>query len=47
VRQALEQGIASASEQPSCMDLTADLVGCSQGQRDLSTNPRHMDDFGR
>jgi len=32
----------------SALDKAGDLVGCfSGGPSDLSTNPRHLDDFGR
>lgn len=31
----------------SCLDLAEDLVGCVSGPRDLSTNPEHLDGFGR
>lgn len=31
----------------SCLDLARDLAGCVQGPEDLSTNPDHMEDFGR
>lgn len=27
--------------------LAADLVGCVEGPADLSTSPRHLEDFGR
>jgi hypothetical protein len=37
----LEEGEASP------LDSIADLVGCVKGPRDLSTNPRHMEGFGR
>jgi len=31
----------------SCLDFARDLAGCVQGPPDLSTNPAHMDDYGR
>jgi hypothetical protein len=49
VRQALEeqrQGKNSKSEK-SCAELMAEFSGFFQGPRDLSTNPKHMRDFGK
>ena len=38
----------SAAAAPSALDLVGDLAGCfSGGLADLSSNPRHLDDFGR
>lgn len=38
----------SAAAAPSALDLVGDLAGCfSGGPADLSSNPRHLDDFGR
>lgn len=31
----------------SCLDLARDLAGCVEGPEDLSTNPIHMEDYGR
>lgn len=40
-----QRGARSA---PSALDLVGDLAGCfSGGPADLSSNPRHLDDFGR
>ena len=39
------QGARAA--QCSCLELAGDLVGCVEGPRDLSTNPRHMRGFGQ
>ena len=46
VRQALEQ----QRRQPgkgTCLELMADLCGSISGQRDLSTNPKHLAGFGQ
>ena len=38
----------SAAAASSALDLVGDLAGCfSGGPADLSSNPRHLDDFGR
>jgi len=50
VREALEQTlgeIRKGDENISCYDLVADLVGKGSGPRDLSTNPKYMEGFGR
>ncbi len=31
----------------SCLDLASDLIGCLEGPADLSTNKRHMKEFGK
>ncbi len=37
-----------ATSAPSALDLVGDLAGCfSGGPADLSSNPRHLEDFGR
>lgn len=53
-RQTPEQAAAEAlsaaarAKEPSLADLVADLKGIGQGKyTDLSTNKKHMDDFGR
>jgi predicted transcriptional regulator len=39
---------AAAAQQPSALAQAGDLVGCfSGGPRDLASNPRYLDDFGR
>lgn len=39
---------AAVTSAPSALDLAGDLVGCfSGGPADLSSNPRHLEDFGR
>ena len=50
VRQALEQYLDESSEvrRGSFLRLAGDLVGCvKDAPADLSTNPRHLADFGR
>ncbi|BDI03050.1 ribbon-helix-helix protein, CopG family [Sphaerotilus microaerophilus] len=51
VRRAISAYLAGAkarSDQPSALELAGDLVGCfGGGPADLSSNPRHLDDFGR
>ncbi len=50
VRQALEEHMRSRTPQPNCRDLAErlGLIGTAQGlPRDLSTNPEHMEGFGR
>ena len=47
IRQTLEQNITDTKARPSCLDLTADLLGRSPGATDLSANPRHLEDFGK
>ncbi len=49
VRQALEeqrQGRNSRGEK-SCAELMGEFGGVFRGPRDLSTNPKHMRDFGK
>ncbi|MFT3817547.1 MAG: ribbon-helix-helix domain-containing protein [Rubrivivax sp.] len=53
VRRALQSYLArpaaaGAAAQPSALDLAGDLVGCfSGGPKDLASNPKHMEGFGR
>lgn len=50
VRQALEQYLDESSEirRGSFLTLAGDLVGClKDAPADLSTNPRHLADFGK
>ena len=50
VREALEQylGNTESTSQGSVLDLAGALVGCVKGApKDLSSNPRHMADFGK
>ncbi len=50
-REALARFVAEPEPKaygPSALDLAGDLVGAvTGGPADLSTNPRHLDDFGR
>lgn len=42
------QADARGDEPPSALALAGDLVGCfAGGPRDLSSDPRHLDGFGR
>jgi hypothetical protein len=50
VRECLEKSLdaPAASRKPSCHDLARDLAGSLKRlPRDLATNPKHMEDFGR
>jgi hypothetical protein len=50
VRQALEEHLRSRTPRPSCRDLAErlGLIGAAKGlPADLSTNPGHMEGFGR
>ena len=50
VRQALEEHMRSRTPPPNCRDLAAQLglIGAAKGlPADLSTNPDHMEGFGR
>jgi len=50
VRQALEEHIRARTPRPNCRDLAEriGLIGSAQGlPADLSTNPDHMEGFGR
>ena len=50
VRQALERYLDESHEvrRGSFLDLAGDLVGCVKGALpDLSSNPRHLADFGK
>jgi len=46
VRQALEEQ-RQGKGRPSCHDLMNDLCGSFSGPKDLSVNPRYLDDFGK
>ena len=49
VREALERALANESKRSTvrAIDLVRDLVGCVRGgPRDLTTNPKYMEDFG-
>ena len=50
VREALAEYCQRHGRNPSCYDLAHDLglIGCvDSGQGDLSTNPAHLEGFGR
>jgi predicted transcriptional regulator len=49
MREALEEAFSQKENEDtgSCLDLARDLAGCVQGPPDLSTNPMHMDRYGR
>ncbi len=51
LRESLERGLHEADsveEEPSMYDLVKDDLGCfDSGLGDLSTNPKHMEGFGR
>lgn len=49
IRESVEESL-SKEKNPStssCLDYARDLSGCVQGPPDLSTNPAHMDHYGR
>jgi predicted DNA-binding protein len=48
VRQALERHLRQSRERsaPRAFDLVKRLAGCLHGPRDLSANPRHLEDLG-
>ena len=45
VREALRE--YAARPRRSALDLAGDLVGAVEGAHDLSTNPRHLDGYGK
>ena len=50
VRAALERELSMANNkaEPSCYDLARDLAGSVKGlPKDIATNPKHMEGFGR
>jgi predicted DNA-binding protein len=47
VRAALERERDGRGQAKSCRDLLAELDGFFDGPKDLSTNPKHFEDFGR
>ncbi len=49
-REAIEEYLVRHAAMPTCYDLAyqAGLIGCMKsGQVDLSTNPKHLDGFGK
>lgn len=49
IREALKEYFSRGKEHhtASCLDLARDLAGCIQASSDLSTNPAHLDSYGR
>jgi hypothetical protein len=47
VRDVLERERTGGSRTKTCRDLLADLDGFFDGPKDLSTNPRHLQRFGK
>lgn len=49
VREFIERGLSGAATKgsPSFHALAKDKAGCFRGPRDLTTNPKHMEGFGR
>ena len=48
LRESLEKTLRPQETEPSCYDLTRDLVGTIQGlPADLAENPKYMEEFGR
>jgi hypothetical protein len=49
VRECVEKMLLSPrkGQAASCLDLAGDLAGCLSGPRDMATNPKYLEDFGR
>jgi len=47
VREVLERERIGGNTKKTCRDLLADLDGFFDGPKDLSTNPRHLEGFGK
>ena len=47
VREVLERERTSGSRTKTCRDLLAELDGFFDGPKDLSTNPKHLQRFGK
>jgi hypothetical protein len=49
IRESVEESLSKEKNQGmgSCLDHARDLAGCVQGPQDLSTNPAHIDHYGR
>jgi hypothetical protein len=48
IREALEKSFRKpGKKRPSFFDLTSHLAGCGKGPGDLSTNKKHLSDFGK
>ena len=48
-REAVEESLSNEKNpnMGSCLDYARDLSGCVQGPPDLSTNPAHLDYYGK
>jgi len=48
IRESLEKTLLAAkSGKRSCHDLAAHLAGSMKGPKDIATNPRYMEDYGK
>ncbi len=47
MREALQEFLSKNENAGSCLDRARDLAGCVEGPSDLSTNPAHMDRYGK
>ena len=49
MREALERFLGEENTPPrgSFLEAAGDAIGCVEGPGDLSTNPKHMEDFGK
>jgi len=47
VREAIEAHLSRVPEKGSCLDLAGDLAGSVRAAPDLSSNPKHMQGYGR
>jgi hypothetical protein len=47
VERELTENGDSAAQPGSVLELTEDLCGSVEGPEDLSTNPKHMEDYGK
>lgn len=47
VRTALERDRLQNAARPNCRDLLADIGGFFDGPKDLSTNSKYLDDYGK
>jgi len=47
VERELSEDNAVEAQPDSVLELTQDLCGSVEGPKDLSTNPKHMEDYGK
>ena len=49
IRECVEQVLVrgKGGRRASCYELSRDLAGCLRGPRDLASNPKYLDDFGK